>query len=195
MSDAAVIGSEALLEALLFAAPAPVSVAALASATGWSTQEVEAALSHLEEESERRGFRLQRGRGGLQLVSAPEAAPYIEALLGLDVTLRLTQAAMETLAIVAYAQPVTRPQIESIRGVNSDSTLRTLLSTGLIEELGRADSLGRPILYGTTFEFLQQFGLQRSSDLPPLRPQGNEEIDGASAGAASDDVASETRPP
>jgi len=114
-------------------------------------------------------LRLQRSRDRLQLVSAPAAAPYVEALLGLEVTIRLTQAAMETLAIVANAQPVTRPQVESIRGVSSDSTLRTLLSAGLIEETGRAESLGRPILYGTTFEFLQQFGLERPEDLPPLR--------------------------
>jgi segregation and condensation protein B len=104
----------------------------------------------------------------------PEAAPYIEALLGLDVTLRLTQAAMETLAIVAYAQPVTRPQVESIRGVSSDSTLRTLLSAGLIEDIGRAETLGRPILYGTTFEFLQQFGLNQPDELPPLRHQSDD---------------------
>ena len=75
---------------------------------------------------------------------------------------------METLAIVAYAQPITRPQIESIRGVNSDSVLRTLLSAGLIEDVGRADSIGRPILYSTTFEFLQQFGLKSPKELPPV---------------------------
>jgi segregation and condensation protein B len=169
VSDAGELTAEALLEALIFASPQPVSVEDLASATDLSVDEVEAALMRLEAESAHRGLRLQRSRGSLQFVSAPEAAAAIEKLLGLDVTLRLTQASMETLAIVAYAQPVTRPQIEAIRGVSSDSTLRTLLTAGLIEELGRADSLGRPILYGTTFEFLQQFGLQRPEDLPPLR--------------------------
>jgi len=92
----------------------------------------------------------------------------VEHLLNLEVNLRLSQASLEALSIVAYAQPVTRPQIEAIRGVNSDSVLRTLMSAGLIEEVGRAESVGRPILYGTTFEFLQQFGLKEVDDLPPL---------------------------
>lgn len=170
MNDTAPLTPEALLEALIFAAPHPVGVDELASATGLSSEEVEAALANLEADMATRGLRLQHTRGHLQLVTAPEAATCIENLLGLDVTLRLTQASMETLAIVAYAQPVTRPQVESIRGVSSDSTLRTLLSAGLIQELGRAESLGRPILYGTTFEFLQQFGLERPEDLPPLQP-------------------------
>ncbi len=171
---------ETLLEALIFASPQPVSVEHLAGAVGCSIEETESALTHLESQMSERGLRLQRSRDRLQLVSMPEAAPHIEALLGLDVTLRLTQAAMETLAIVAYAQPVTRPQVESIRGVSSDSTLRTLLSAGLIEEIGRAETLGRPILYGTTFEFLQQFGLNHPDELPPLAPQaetqGSEDV-------------------
>ena len=158
------------MEALIFASPHPVPVEDLASAAGLSDEETQAALAQLETQLENRGLRLQRTRGRIQLVSAPEAAPMIEALLGLNVDLRLSQAALETLAIVAYTQPVTRPQIESIRGVGSDSTLRTLLSAGLIEDLGRAETLGRPILYGTTFEFLQQFGLKEPGDLPPLEP-------------------------
>jgi segregation and condensation protein B len=114
------------------------------------------------------GRRLHIKTTRLQFVTAPEAAACIEELLSLDVQLRFTQAALETLAIVAYAQPVTRPQVVSIRGVSSDSTMRTLLSAGMVEELGRAETLGRPILYGTTFEFLQQFGLRSPDDLPPL---------------------------
>jgi len=87
----------------------------------------------------------------------------------LEVNLRLSQAALETLSIIAYAQPITRPQIEAIRGVNSDHVLRTLVSTGLVESIGRAETLGRPILYATTFEFLQQFGLESIEDLPPIK--------------------------
>lgn len=170
MTETQKLSAEALLEALIFASPHPVPLQDLSSTLALSEEETEAALGRLEAQLALRGLRLQRSRGRLQLVSAPEAAPYIEELLGLDVTLRLTQAAMETLAIVAYAQPVTRPEIESIRGVSTDSTLRTLLSAGLIEETGRAESLGRPILYSTTFEFLQQFGLERPEDLPPLIP-------------------------
>ena len=164
------LAPEALLEALLFAAPQPFAVEVLAAAAGLSAEETEVRLAQLESQLASRGLRLQRHRGRVQLISAPEAAPYIERLLGLEVNLRFTQAAMETLAIVAYAQPMTRPQIESIRGVNSDSTLRTLLSAGLVEEIGRAETVGRPILYGTTFEFLQQFGLQRVEELPQLEP-------------------------
>ncbi len=162
------LSPEALLEALIFAAPQPVKPEALASAAGLSPEETEATLAALEASLAERGLRLQRHRQRVQLVTAPEAAPYVEELLGLEVELRLTQAAMETLAIIAYAQPVTRPQIEAIRGVGSDSVVRTLLSAGMIEDLGRADTLGRPILYGTTPEFLQQFGLESPADLPPL---------------------------
>jgi segregation and condensation protein B len=176
---------EALMEALIFASPRPVPVAELASATGLSDEETQTALAQLETRLEDRGLRLQRSRGRIQLVSAPEAAPYIEALLELNVDLRLSQAAMETLAIVAYAQPVTRPQVESIRGVGSDSTLRTLLSAGLIEDMGRAETLGRPILYGTTFEFLQQFGLKEPGDLPPLQPASEQDEDDAESPLAS----------
>lgn len=170
MTETTSLTPAALIEALIFASPRPVPVEDLAGAAGLSDEEAQTALAQLETRLEERGLRLQRSRGRVQLVTAPEAAPYVETLLGLNVDLRLSQAAMETLAIVAYAQPVTRPQIESIRGVGSDSTLNTLLSAGLIEDLGRADTLGRPILYGTTFEFLQQFGLKEPGDLPPLDP-------------------------
>lgn len=177
MSETKALSPTALVEALIFSSPQPVAVDELASATGLTVEETETVLTELNNQLRDRGLRLQRNRGRLQLVSAPEAAPYVEELLGLDVTIRLTQAAMETLAIIAYAQPVTRPQIESIRGVNSDSTIRTLLSAGLIEEEGRAETLGRPILYGTTFEFLQQFGLEHPTDLPPLQAGEDVEAD------------------
>jgi segregation and condensation protein B len=176
VSEVASLAPAALLEALIFASPQPVLVKDLAVAAGLPVEAAEAVLADLERRLAQGGLRLQRSRDRLQLVTAPEAAPAVEALLGLDVTLRLTQAAMETLAIVAYAQPVTRPQVESIRGVSSDSTLRTLLTAGLIEETGRAESLGRPILYATTFEFLQQFGLERPDDLPPLKRQEDAEV-------------------
>jgi segregation and condensation protein B len=177
LSDVAKLAPEALIEALIFVAPRPVSVQDLARAAELPEEEVLAALANLEVQYSHQGLRLQQSRDRYQLVTAPEAAPQIENLLGLDVTLRLTQAAMETLSIVAYAQPVTRPHVEAIRGVNSDSTLRTLLSAGLIEDVGRAESLGRPILYSTTFEFLQQFGLKQAGDLPSLQPKEPSETD------------------
>ncbi|MEA3396187.1 MAG: SMC-Scp complex subunit ScpB [Chloroflexota bacterium] len=162
------LAPEALLEALLFVAQGTVAAADLFSAANLSEEEGEAALARLETRLAAGGLRLQRSGRRLQLISAPEAAPTIEHFLGLEVNLRLSQAALETLAIVAYAQPITRPRIESVRGVNSDSVLRTLLAAGMVEEIGRAETVGRPILYSTTFEFLQQFGLQSVADLPPL---------------------------
>ena len=92
----------------------------------------------------------------------------VETLLNLEATTQLTRAALEVLAIIAYEQPVTRPHIDAIRGVNSESALRTLLRHGLIEEAGRTEGPGRPILYVTTPEFLQHFGLGRLAELPPL---------------------------
>ncbi|KAA3660648.1 MAG: SMC-Scp complex subunit ScpB, partial [Chloroflexi bacterium] len=103
-----------------------------------------------------------------------EASSVIERFLGLEVTSRLSQAALEVLAIVAYLQPITRPQIDQIRGVNSDGALRTLLSKGLIEEVGRMETPGRPILYGSTPEFLQHFGLSIIEELPPLETDEEE---------------------
>lgn len=137
-------------------------------AAGLTQEEGRVALEQLEMHLAAGGLRLQRLGRRLQLVTPPEAAAAVETFLGLEINLRLSQAALETLAIVAYAQPVTRPQVEGIRGVNSDSVLRTLVAAGLIEEGGRAETVGRPILYQTTFEFLQQFGLSALEDLPVL---------------------------
>ncbi len=163
------LAPDALLEAVLFTASQPVALRALSEATAMGREAVERALAELEGRLAQRGIRLQRHGDRVQLVTAPEAAAVVERFLGLEARLRLSRAAMETLAIIAYAQPITRPRIEAIRGVNSDSPLRTLLAAGLIEEVGRADSVGRPILYGTTFAFLQQFGLSGLEALPPLK--------------------------
>ena len=102
------------------------------------------------------------------MTSAPEAAEAIETFLGLEATSRLSSAALEALAIIAYQQPVTRPQVDSIRGVNSDGVMKNLLHKGLIQEVGRAEGPGRPILYSTTPEFLGHFGLTSLEKLPPL---------------------------
>ncbi len=159
---------KALVECLLFVANEPIPVDRLAGVVETSGEEVEGALQALEQEYAERGLRLQRKRQRVQIVTAPEAADYVRRLLGLELTGKLSPAALETLAIVAYQQPVTRAEIEAIRGVNSDSVLRTLTSRGLIEEEGRLDQVGRPIIYGTTFEFLQEFGLLSLEQLPPL---------------------------
>jgi len=157
-----------LLEALLFVVGEPATVERLAAAFALPVERIEIGLQLLEAQLATRGIRLQRHREAVQLVSAPVAADVIEAYLGLDLNAKLSRAAMETLAIIAYRQPVTRPQIEAIRGVSSDGVIRTLLHRGLIEEVGRLEQAGRPILYGTTFEFLQYFGLSSLDDLPPL---------------------------
>ncbi len=168
---------EARVEALLFVAEEPPSVVQLARALEATPEAVEEALQGLAERLKDRGLRLQRKGDRVQLVTAPEAAEDVRRFLGLTAGPRLSPAALETLAIIAYRQPITRAEIEAIRGVNCDGVLRTLLARGLIEEIGRSEGPGRPILYGTTFLFLQHFGLRSLEDLPPL--DGMEE--GASA--------------
>jgi segregation and condensation protein B len=162
----------ARLEALLFIAPGAVTPAQLAAALDFPTSEIEKGLDELasdyEENAQNRGLRLQRNRGRYQLTSSPDMAFWIERFLGLETSSRLSRAALETLAIVAYQQPTTRPQIEAIRGVSSDGVLKSLLSKGLVSEAGRAEAVGRPILYITTPEFLQYFGLSSLEELPPL---------------------------
>ena len=149
-------------------ADAPVSIGHLAEALEVTPARIERVLADMEATYAGRGLRLQRAGSRVQFVTAPEVALYVERFLGLERRKRLSRAALETLAIIAYRQPITRPEIEAIRGVGSDSVLRTLLSTGLIKDVGRAPTVGRPILYGTTFEFLQHFGLQGLDELPPL---------------------------
>ncbi len=160
----------ARLEALLFVSAMPVDAAHLSAALGVSPKEVERALEELRLEIQERGIRLQRHRAGYQLTTAPQAAADVDRFLDLETTARLTRAALEVLAIIAYEQPVTRPYIDSIRGVNSESVLSTLLRYGLIEETGRSEGPGRPILYATTSEFLQHFGLGSLEQMPPLAP-------------------------
>lgn len=164
----------AALEALLFVSAEPVGPAQLAAALGISSSDVEEGLTQLESELNQRGLRLQKHNGRLQLTSAPEMAELVDRFLGLEATSHLSRAALETLAIAAYQQPVTRPQIEMVRGVSSDGVMKSLLGKGLIQEVGRAEGPGRPILYGTTTDFLQHFGLNSLAELPPLNLPGPE---------------------
>jgi len=167
------------LEAILFVAAEPVPTGQLATALDVSPSVVERGLNELDDSLSARGLRLQRNAGRVQLTTAPELAELIERFLGLDSTTHLSRAALETLSIVAYQQPVTRPQIDSIRGVNSDSMIRSLLNKGLVLESGRADGPGRPILYSTSPEFLQHFGLNSILEMPPLAKSEDEESDDA----------------
>lgn len=165
---------EALIESLLFVADGAVPIGRLAEALEVSNRDVEAALAALGESYRQRGLSLQRFRDKAQLTTSPSAAAQVERFLGLAAATPLSRAALETLAIVAYQQPVTRPQVEAVRGVNSDSVIKNLLSKGLIEESGRAEGPGRPVLYSTTPEFMQHFGLASLTDLPPLSLPGAE---------------------
>ena len=161
-----------LVESLLFVAPEPVKVSSLAAALDESPERVEEALQQMAASQMERGLRVQRQGERVQLVTPPEAAACIERFLGLDLTTRLTPAALEALAVIAYKQPVTRAQIDELRGVSSDGVLRTLLHRGLVEQGERLDTAGRPFHYRTTFDFLQHFGLQSLDDLPPLEDDG-----------------------
>jgi len=159
---------EARLEALLFVSPFPTPLSQFAAALEVTTRKAANAAAVLKEGYAGRGIRLQIHEGKAQLVSAPEASKSVQMFLNLESTTRLTKAALEVLSIVAYLGPVTRPQIDAIRGVNSDSVLRTILRYGLIEEIGRSEGPGRPFLYAITNEFLQQFGLESMESLPEL---------------------------
>ena len=174
------------LESLLFVAGRPLERAELRRLLAINNDQLEAALNALAAECEKRGVRVQRLGEQVQLVSAPENARYIAALLGLPTQARLTTAALETLAVIAYRQPMTRSQIETIRGVNSDRALASLVAHSLVNEIGRAATIGHPALFATTPEFLQQFGLISLDDLPRLTmlPETLQEAAPISNGAA-----------
>jgi segregation and condensation protein B len=159
--------TEAGLEALLFVAERPLSRREIASLAGVDHDTVDRLLGDLEVSLATRGIRLLVDGDRVELATAPEAGALIARYVGVD-AIRLSPASLETLAIVAYRQPVTRAAIERIRGVDSDYTVRSLLHRRLIVELGRSDAPGRPFLYGTGFDFLERFGLTSLSDLPPL---------------------------
>ncbi|HEY8171502.1 MAG TPA: SMC-Scp complex subunit ScpB [Dehalococcoidia bacterium] len=156
-----------ILEAVLFVADSPIEIAALARTVNAPRDEVIAKLDELAGACRERGVRVQRSGELVQLVSAPATAAYVERFLGLEHP-PLTNASLETLAIIAYRQPMTRAGIESVRGVDCDGPIRTLMARGLVEEVGRAPVVGRPVLFGTTVRFLEYFGLEKPDDLPPL---------------------------
>lgn len=162
------LGLTALVEAILFVSPEPVSANQIGSLLDIPPREIKHAFAELDRLYSGRGIRLQYHKNKVQITSAPEAASVLENMLNLETTSTLSQAALETLSIIAYQQSITRPQIDSIRGVNSDGVLKTLLNKGLIDDVGRAEGPGRPILYSTTTEFLKYFGLSSYQELPPL---------------------------
>lgn len=156
------------IEALIFVSPEPVSVLQLAEVMELKQSQVAELLEELIKIYQGRGIRLQEFNKRFQFTTAPETSTLVEKMLGIESTAKLSRAALEAMAVVAYKQPVTRPGIDAIRGVNSDGVVKSLLSKGLIEEIGRAETPGRPILYGVTDLFLQHFGLEVLSALPPF---------------------------
>ena len=174
-----------MIEALLFASEGPLSAADLARVDASLDEErVERLIAELREEYEReeRAFGIYEIAGGFQLLTRPEFAPLLERFDAVPIASRLSAPALETLAIVAYRQPVGRAEIEEIRGVGAGGVLRTLQERALIEVVGRGEGLGRPLLYGTTRVFLQHFGFRSLEDLP--RPDELPVI--LSRGAATD---------
>jgi segregation and condensation protein B len=159
--------TEAGLEALLFVAEKPLSRREIAIAAGVDLATVDARLGDLEVSLGTRGIRLLAAGDRIELATAPETGALVARYVGAD-AVRLSPAGLETLAIVAYRQPVTKAAVERIRGVDSDHTIRSLLHRRLVVELGRSNAPGRPILYGTAFEFLERFGLASLDDLPTL---------------------------
>lgn len=159
---------ENIIEAILYVAGEPVALRDLARALEKDEAEVASAARRLEEHYDQglRGLRLKRFGSHIQLATRAEYAPYIERLLQPVQKQSLSQAALETLAIVAYRQPVTRLDLESVRGVKCDYSLQSLIKKNLVRELGRKETIGRPILYGTTDAFLAHFGLSSLDDLP-----------------------------
>lgn len=158
------------LEALLFVAERPLARREIGALAGVERARVDELLGDLEVALRERGVRLIASGEQVQLVTAPDAGGLIARFVGADGG-RLSPAALETLAIVAYRQPVTRGIIERIRGVDSDYVLRSLMHRRLVVEQGRADAPGRPILYATGFDFLERFGLTSLDDLPPLETE------------------------
>jgi segregation and condensation protein B len=170
--ESALSGLKGILEAILFVSGEPVSVdRMLGVVEGVDRAELMSALRGLQADygAEGRGLQLVEVAGGFQITTRPDCAPWIKRLERAKEGAKLSRSAMETLAIVAYKQPVVRAEIEQIRGVDSAAVLKTLLERRLVRIVGRKDAAGRPIMYGTTRQFLQAFGLKDLSDLPALR--------------------------
>lgn len=155
------------IESILLVAAEPVSIRTLARLLETDSRGIERGVDFLATELEGRGVRVQTHNGKLQLVTAPENAEIVREFLRLPRQPRLSRPSLETLAIISYRQPVTRSEIEEIRGVSADRVVASLLARGLIEERGRRATPGRPMLYGTTSDFLELFGLSSLDDLPP----------------------------
>lgn len=172
--------AKSIIEALLFISGDPLPAKTIKSILNIREKEIERIGRELIEEYQLKnsGLLVAEVAGGLQMVTKPACAPWVKKLLATAIPSKLSQQSLETLSIVAYKQPIIKAEIESIRGVNSDGVLRTLLERRLIKILGRKEAPGRPLMYGTTKEFLQYFGLKDLSELPTLKEfEGVESIE------------------
>ena len=159
-----------VIEAILFVAGEPVKISDLATALGIDEKEAAKAVEALERhfDDEKRGITVKRYGDHLRLETRAEYAPYVERMLQPVQRQSLSQTVMETLAVIAYRQPTTKGEVEQVRGVKCDYSVQSLLTKGLIKEVGRKEALGRPILYATTDKFLEHFGISDLRELPPL---------------------------
>jgi segregation and condensation protein B len=157
-----------IIESILFVADRPVDIGFLARISGADARWVEEIVETLAAEYQDRGLRIQRNGDAVQIVTAPDTATYVQAFLGIDENQRLTHGTLVALTVIAYKQPITRPALDKILGKSSDWQVASLKARELITEVGRASAPGRPYLYGTTFRFLEHFGLEKPEDLPPL---------------------------
>ena len=179
-----------ILEGLLFVSGGPVTLKRLKDVLGELDYEpLRRLIGDLQAESQqsRRAFRIQEVAGGYQLVTDPELAPWMKRLRQLPREDTLSKPALETLAIIAYRQPLTKAEIEAIRGVDGTATLDTLLERQFARVIGRKETPGRPLLYGTTEEFLRHFGLKSVEELPPM-PQGSTDIPGLTTRSEANDT-------
>lgn len=167
-----------IVEALLFLSEEPLKSDKMAIVLSISPEEIDKLVLELKKDlsDNKRGLQVYEAAGGYQMGTLPELAPYIEKAFSEDVSSNLSTAALEALAIIAYKQPVTRIEIESIRGVRSEHVLENLLKRKLVRISGRKEGPGRPLLYSTTPDFLKYFGLKELSDLPTLEGGNNDEL-------------------
>jgi segregation and condensation protein B len=162
------IPPEFAIEAMLFASPTPVPAEELAEAGNWTRREVDDYVERLRRQLVDRGLEVRKIAGAYSMLTRSEVAPYVERILQVQNKKRLTRVQLEVLSIVAYKQPITRPQLEAARGINADRTLSQLVDLELVCQTGRAELPGRPFLFGTTELFLEHFGLSGLNDLPEL---------------------------
>ena len=166
--------------AMLFSATEPTRVQMLASLTGYDVRKIRALIEQIEPEIQRFGLLVQwTDKDHIQLSTSPDHSQIVRRFLGIERTTKLSPAALEVLAVIGYRQPVTRPEIDAIRGVDSSGVLQTLVARELIEPVGRLPGPGNPVQYGTTGEFLKLFGLSSLEDLPEIPEELLEQIEGS----------------